>query len=108
MSNETNNINKQSYSQLSPMTKEETLKLFEQFSGSMKVPADFDPKKEFLDYLDERYIPESINLSKMTKEQFDSKMQISYNEMQEGKGRPAKQIFDELLKRDVISQSKIH
>ena len=67
MSNETNTINKQSSSQLSTMTKEETLRLFEQFSGSMKVPADFDPKKEFLEYLDERYIPESINFSKMTK-----------------------------------------
>ena len=31
----------------------------------------------------------------MTKEQFDAKMIKSYNEMLEGKGRPAKHFFDE-------------
>ena len=110
MSNEKNNINMHPSPKLSPMTKEETLRLFEQFTGSMKVPADFDAKKEFLEYLDERYnqSPDSVNLSKMTKEQFDSKIQKSYNEMQEGKSRPAKQFFDELLKKDVTSPSKIH
>ena len=44
-------------------------------------------------------VPDSINLSKMTKEQFDSKIQKSYNEILEGKSRPAKQFFDELLGR---------
>lgn len=44
-------------------------------------------------------VPDSINLSKMTKEQFDSKIQKSYNEMLKGKSRPAKQFFDELLGR---------
>ena len=37
------------------MSKKEKLDLFEKFNGSMKVPADFDPKKEYLRYLDERY-----------------------------------------------------
>ena len=58
---------------------------------------------DYIDYLCDRYdfkpVPDSINLSKMTKEQFDSKMQKSYGEMLEGKGRPAKQVFDELLGR---------
>lgn len=58
---------------------------------------------DYIDFLCAKYdskpIPDSINLSKMSKEQFDSKMQKSYNEMIEGKGRPAKQFFDELLGR---------
>ena len=58
---------------------------------------------DYIDYLCEKYdykpVPDSINLSKMTKEQFDSKIQKSYNEMLEGKSRPAKQFFDELLGR---------
>ena len=33
----------------------EKLALFEKFKGCMKVEADFDAKKEYLDYLDERY-----------------------------------------------------
>lgn len=37
------------------MTKEETMRLFKKFSGSLKVPKDFDYKKEYLEYLDERY-----------------------------------------------------
>ena len=37
------------------MSKEESLRLFEKFTGSLKVPTDFDPKKEYLEYLDERY-----------------------------------------------------
>lgn len=37
------------------MSREESLALFEKFTGSMKVPADFDEKKELLDSLDERY-----------------------------------------------------
>lgn len=44
-------------------------------------------------------IPDSINLSKMTKEQFNSKIKKSYKEMLEGKSRPAKKFFDELLGR---------
>ena len=58
---------------------------------------------DYIDYLCAKYefkpVPDSINLSKMTKEQFDSKIQKSYNEMLEGKGRPGKQFFDELLGR---------
>ena len=58
---------------------------------------------DYIDYLCEKYdyksVPDSINLSKMTKEQFDSKIQKSYNEMLEGKSRSAKQFFDELLGR---------
>ena len=37
------------------MPKEETMRLFDEFTGSLKVPADFNPKQEYLDYLDERY-----------------------------------------------------
>ncbi len=37
------------------MTREESLRLFDKFTGSMKVPQDFDAKKEYLEYLDERY-----------------------------------------------------
>ncbi len=37
------------------MTKEEKLSLFEKFKGSLNVPANFDPRKEYLNYLDERY-----------------------------------------------------
>ena len=44
-------------------------------------------------------IPDSINLSKMTKEQFNSKIKKSYKEMLEGKGCTAKKFFDELLGR---------
>ena len=39
----------------SEMSKEETMKLFEKFKGSLQVPAGFDAKKEYLEYLDERY-----------------------------------------------------
>ena len=37
------------------MSREESLRLFDKFTGSMKVAADFDARKEYLDYLDERY-----------------------------------------------------
>ena len=37
------------------MSKKEKLDLFEKLNGSMKVTDDFDPKKEYLSYLDERY-----------------------------------------------------
>ena len=37
------------------MSKEEAMALFEKFKGSLQVPADFDAKKEFLEYLDEKY-----------------------------------------------------
>lgn len=37
------------------MSREESLALFEKFTGSMNVPADFDYKQELLDALDERY-----------------------------------------------------
>lgn len=37
------------------MSREESLALFEKFTGSMKVPADFDEKKELFESLDERY-----------------------------------------------------
>ena len=37
------------------MSKEEAMELFEKFKGSLQVPADFDAKKEFLEYLDEKY-----------------------------------------------------
>ena len=51
------------------------------------------------DKLDYSPVPDSINLNKMTKEQFDVKMLKSYNEMLEGEGRPAKKVFDEILGR---------
>lgn len=51
------------------------------------------------DKLDYSPVPDSINLNKMTKEQFDAKMLKSYNEMLDGKGRPANQVFDEILGR---------
>ena len=58
---------------------------------------------DYIDYLCDKYdykpVPDSINLNKMTKEQFDSKIQKSYNEILEGKSRSAKQFFDELLGR---------
>ena len=38
------------------MPKEEALALFRELKGSLKVPKDFDPRQEFLDYLDERYL----------------------------------------------------
>ena len=37
------------------MSKEEKLALFEKFNGCLKVPDGFDAKKEYLEYLDERY-----------------------------------------------------
>ena len=37
------------------MSREKKLALFERFKGSMKVPANFDARKEHLEYLDERY-----------------------------------------------------
>lgn len=37
----------------SKMSKEETMRLFNKFTGSLKVPKDFDAKKEYLEYLDE-------------------------------------------------------
>lgn len=37
------------------MSKEERLNLFHKFTGSLHVPADFDPREEYLSYLDERY-----------------------------------------------------
>lgn len=55
MNYEANKEKMNASSKLSSMTKEETLHLFEKFTGSLKVPADFNPKKEFLAYLDERY-----------------------------------------------------
>ena len=51
------------------------------------------------DKLDYSPVPDSINLNKMTKEQFDAKMLKSYNEMLDGKGRPSKKVFDEILGR---------
>lgn len=42
-------------------------------------------------------IPDSINLGKMTKEQFNSKMKKSYKEMLEGKGCTAKKILTNYL-----------
>lgn len=38
--------------QVPAMSREEKLSLFEKFKGSMKVPADYDARKK---YLDERY-----------------------------------------------------
>lgn len=37
------------------MSKDEKLALFDKFNGCLKVPADFNLKKEYLEYLDERY-----------------------------------------------------
>ena len=37
------------------MSKDKKLTLFEKFKGSMRVPADFDAKTEYLEALDERY-----------------------------------------------------
>ena len=37
------------------MSLEEKLALFNEFKGAMKVPADFDAKKELTESLDERY-----------------------------------------------------
>lgn len=37
------------------LSKQESLKLFARFKGSMKVAPDFDAKAEKLAYLDERY-----------------------------------------------------
>lgn len=34
---------------------ETAMKLFEKFTGSLKVSSDFDARKEYLEYLDERY-----------------------------------------------------
>ena len=48
-------MNKKTPSKLSPMSREETLKLFNELTGSVKTVKDIDGKKEFLDYLDERY-----------------------------------------------------
>ena len=56
-------------------------------------------KNETDDHTKNIAFPDSINLNKMTKEQFNSKLQKSYNEMLEGKSRPAKHFFNELLER---------
>ena len=40
---------------LPEMSQEKKLALFEKFKGSLKVPANFDARNEYLDYLDERY-----------------------------------------------------
>lgn len=37
------------------LPQEESLKLFEYFTGSLHVDEDFDAKKEYLSYLDEKY-----------------------------------------------------
>ena len=37
------------------VSREKTMSLFEKFTGSMKVPANFNSKQELLDSLDERY-----------------------------------------------------
>ena len=37
------------------MSREKSMSLFEKFTGSMKVSANFDEKQELLDSLDERY-----------------------------------------------------
>ena len=38
------------------MSLEERLALFNEFKGAMKVPADFDAKKELMESLDERMV----------------------------------------------------
>ena len=45
-------------------------------------------KKDFL---------QSMNLSAMTEEQFNAAIETGYNEMLEGRGRPANVVFDRIL-----------
>ena len=48
-------MNKKSPARLSPMSKEETLSLYHELTGSIKNVNEIDGKKEYLEYLDERY-----------------------------------------------------
>lgn len=67
-----------------------------------KVPVQLvDQISDYIDYLcfkfEQNPFPESINLSAMTEQQFNSAIQKGYDEMLAGKGRPAKAVFADIL-----------
>lgn len=69
-----------------------------------KVPVQLvEQISDYIDYLcfkfQQNAFPKSINLSSMTEEQFNSAIQKGYNEMLAGKGRPAANVFADILGR---------
>ena len=49
------NMNENNQKEKSEMSKEETMKLFNDLSGCIKSETPIDARKEYLEYLDERY-----------------------------------------------------
>ena len=69
-----------------------------------KVPVQLvDQISDYIDYLcfkfEQNAFPESINLSAMTEQQFNAAIQKGYDEMLAGKGKPAKEVFADILGR---------
>ncbi|MBP5519429.1 MAG: hypothetical protein J6X84_02460 [Treponema sp.] len=69
-----------------------------------KVPVQLvDQISDYIDYLcfkfEQNSFPKSINLSAMTEQQFNAEIQKGYDEMLAGKGRPAKEVFADILGR---------
>ena len=69
-----------------------------------KVPVQLvDQISDYIDSLcfkfEQNSFPKSINLSAMTEQQFNAEIQKGYDEMLAGKGRPAKEVFADILGR---------
>jgi len=66
-----------------------------------KVPVQL--VEQISDYLcfkfQQNSFPESINLGNMIEQQFNSAIQKGYDEMLAGKGRPAADVFADILRR---------
>ena len=67
-----------------------------------KVPVQLvNQISDYIDYLcfkfEQNPFPESIYLSAMTEQQFNSAIQKGYDEMLAGKGRPARAVFADIL-----------
>ena len=66
-----------------------------------KVPVQL--VEQISDYLcfkfQQNSFPESISLGNMTEQQFNSAIQKGYDEMLAGKGRPAADVFADILRR---------
>lgn len=69
-----------------------------------KVPVQLvEQISDYVDYLcfkfQQNSFPESINLGNMIEQQFNSAIQKGYDEMLAGKGRPAADVFADILRR---------
>ena len=49
------NMNENRHKEKGGMSEEETMRLFEKFNGCIKSDKPIDARKEYLEYLDERY-----------------------------------------------------